>query len=57
LLALAKNQRSIRRKKMAYTKPQVVAQNSVSGSYAAGCPADHSTIANRSLCKKCEMTN
>lgn len=24
---------------MAYTKPQVVAQNSAAGSYAAGCPA------------------
>lgn len=25
---------------MAYTKPQVVAQNSASGSYAAGCPTN-----------------
>lgn len=41
---------------MAYTKPQVIAQNSVSGSYAAGCPADHSTAANSSMCKKCEVT-
>lgn len=24
---------------MAYTKPQVIAQNASSGSYAAGCPA------------------
>ena len=24
---------------MAYTKPQVIAQNNSSGSYAAGCPA------------------
>lgn len=24
---------------MAYTKPQIVAQNSAAGSYAAGCPA------------------
>lgn len=25
---------------MAYTKPQVIAQNNASGSYAAGCPAN-----------------
>lgn len=25
---------------MAYTKPQVIAQNTTSGSYAAGCPAN-----------------
>ena len=25
---------------MAYTKPQVIAQNASSGSYAAGCPAE-----------------
>ena len=25
---------------MAYTKPQVIAQNASSGSYAAGCPAN-----------------
>ncbi len=25
---------------MAYTKPQVVAQNASSGSYAAGCPTN-----------------
>ena len=24
---------------MAYTKPQVIAQNTSTGSYAAGCPA------------------
>ena len=24
---------------MAYTKPQVIAQNASAGSYAAGCPA------------------
>ena len=24
---------------MAYTKPQIIAQNASSGSYAAGCPA------------------
>ena len=26
---------------MAYTKPQVIAQNASSGSYAAGCPANN----------------
>lgn len=26
-------------KTMAYTKPQVIAQNASTGSYAAGCPA------------------
>lgn len=25
---------------MAYTKPQIIAQNASSGSYAAGCPAN-----------------
>ena len=30
---------------MAYTKPQVVAQNSASGSYAAGCPANTNSMA------------
>lgn len=38
---------------MAYTKPVVVAQNSVSGSYAAGCPAqDRSST----WCLNCERT-
>lgn len=38
---------------MAYTKPQVVAQNTTSGSYAAGCPASGT---GSSYCKKCERT-
>ena len=38
---------------MAYTKPQLVAQNSAAGSYAAGCPADK-TFA---YCKDCERTS
>ena len=38
---------------MAYTKPQVIAQNNTSGSYAAGCPAK-STGAG--YCKQCERT-
>jgi hypothetical protein len=40
---------------MAYTKPQVVAQNAAAGSYAAGCPAN-STGANY-ICKNCERTS
>lgn len=39
---------------MAYTKPVVVAQNSVSGSYAAGCPA--SDRAQSYQCLNCERT-
>ena len=39
---------------MAYTKPQVVAQNSASGSYAAGCPAEDDGGVYR--CKNCERT-
>lgn len=37
---------------MAYTKPQVVAQNSAAGSYAAGCPTEGTS----SYCKDCERT-
>jgi hypothetical protein len=36
---------------MAYTKPQIVAQNSAQGSYAAGCPAD------TAMCRNCERTS
>lgn len=39
---------------MAYTKPQVVAQNSAAGSYAAGCPANNSWLDHH--CKDCERT-
>ena len=39
---------------MAYTKPQVVAQNSASGSYAAGCPVEDNGTEYQ--CKKCERT-
>ena len=35
---------------MTYTKPQVIAQNASTGSYAAGCPV------NESDCKRCERT-
>lgn len=36
---------------MAYTKPQVIAQNASSGSYAAGCPVNQSRI----TCAHCEL--
>ena len=41
---------------MAYTKPQVVAQNASTGSYAAGCPAKDVHISAFSGCKACERT-
>lgn len=40
---------------MAYTKPQVVAQNAAAGSYAAGCPAKNTSVSVR--CKDCERTS
>ena len=39
---------------MAYTKPQVIAQNASTGSYAAGCPLKDN--GGTSLCKNCERT-
>ena len=47
---------------MAYTKPQVIAQNASSGSYAAGCPAKdrgHDSNNGTSMatgCTNCERT-
>ena len=46
---------------MAYTKPQVIAQNASSGSYAAGCPAkdrgvDWQAGSTKSGCTNCERT-
>lgn len=42
---------------MAYTKPQVIAQNASTGSYAAGCPAkDTSWNSSTTGCKTCERT-
>lgn len=41
---------------MAYTKPQVIAQNASTGSYAAGCPATKSTSGNIN-CKNCMLAN
>ena len=39
---------------MAYTKPQIIAQNASSGSYAAGCPEKGANLSQE--CKKCERT-
>ena len=39
---------------MAYTKPQVLAQNASAGSYAAGCPANKNDYA--WYCRDCERT-
>ena len=41
---------------MAYTKPQVIAQNASSGSYAAGCPSEHRVQGTTNPCVKCELT-
>lgn len=41
---------------MAYTKPQVIAQNASTGSYAAGCPAKGNWDTGSSSCKACERT-
>lgn len=38
---------------MAYTKPQVVAQNASTGSYAAGCPGN---CTHGMDCIRCERT-
>ena len=43
-----------RRKNMAYTKPQIVAQNSATGSYAAGCPTNDNYASYN--CRNCERT-
>lgn len=45
---------------MAYTKPQVIAQNASSGSYAAGCPANsrpYGVGTSEETCRKCELTH
>jgi hypothetical protein len=43
---------------MAYTKPQIVAQNSANGTFAAGCPAEYrvSDSVHATGCRSCEMT-
>lgn len=44
---------------MAYTKPQIIAQNASTGSYAAGCPAVSTNPTGSTgawKCKSCERT-
>lgn len=41
---------------MAYTKPQVVAQNASTGSYAAGCPAQDTSHVEEWRCRECERS-
>ncbi|GHV89617.1 hypothetical protein AGMMS50268_01200 [Spirochaetia bacterium] len=43
---------------MAYSKPQVLAQNGKQGSYAAGCPAKDNgpNTTGSTGCKPCERT-
>ena len=46
---------------MAYTNPQVIAQNTSAGSYAAGCPAkdqwpDKNSQTGKAKCAACERT-
>ena len=42
---------------MAYTKPEVVAQNSAAGSYAAGCPVNENSSSGYDwTCRECERT-
>lgn len=46
---------------MAYTKPQVIAQNASTGSYAAGCPVkdrgkDCTISGTATGCTNCERT-
>ena len=42
---------------MAYTKPQVIAQNASTGSYAAGCPSNMRRFPKEtvSVCRSCEI--
>lgn len=42
-------------KKMAYKKPQLIAKNNPTGSFAAGCPAE-SMSGELIHCKPCERT-
>jgi len=43
-------------KKMAYSKPKIVAQNNKQGSYAAGCPTSNRTGHPRCCGGSCEMS-
>ena len=39
-------------KKMAYKKPQLIAKNNPTGSFAAGCPTED--FGSEYYCKKCD---
>ncbi len=45
---------------MAYTKPQLIAQNASTGSYAAGCPTNNrggwGSRTPQNICRSCEIT-
>lgn len=44
---------------MTYTKPQLIAQNASTGSYAAGCPTNNRgnwRQAPAHICRSCEIT-
>lgn len=46
---------------MTYTKPQLIAQNASTGSYAAGCPANNRSGYSEGntperICVNCELT-
>lgn len=40
---------------MKYEKPEIIAQNTTTGSYAAGCPAERCG-SSEAWCKECERT-
>lgn len=39
-----------------YSKPQMVAKNAPTGSYAAGCPAKGPSNNQAHICRQCEIT-
>jgi hypothetical protein len=38
-----------------YAKPQMMAKNAPTGSYAAGCPSHHRVGGDPILCTRCEL--
>lgn len=49
------DKKSTEKATVVYEKPQVLAQNDASGSYAAGCPTHHRD-GSATNCSNCEMT-
>lgn len=39
---------------MNYTKPEVIAKNQPTGTFAAGCPAENTNTYQSFVCKECE---